>query len=65
MADKDEFVLNRLVVPNAAGALAPGALAPGALAPDALAPDALAPDAPAPDALANVSGVSELAVGTV
>ena len=50
MADKDEFVLNRLVVPNAAGALAPNALGPVALA---------------TDALANVSGVSELAVGTV
>lgn len=40
-----ELVLNRLVVPNAAGALAAGALAT--------------------DALANVSGASELAVGTV
>ena len=55
MADKDEFVLNRLVVPNAAGALAPNVLGPVALATDALATDALA----------NVSGVSELAVGTV
>ena len=32
MADKEEFVLNRLVVPNAAGALATGAPAPDALA---------------------------------
>ena len=60
MADKDEFVLNRLVVPNAAGALASNALGPVALATVALATGALATDA-----LANVSGVSELAVGTV